>query len=314
VGEDSRDPKASAIASWMRTIVGSVACISKGQSDVSLLDEVRIPLLSEARQSPNLLSDLAGLEQYVAESYDARSFTELLQNADDAGANRFFVGRHGDCLCVANDGHCFSREEFESLCRSAASNKTRASSIGYRGIGFKSVVSFAEKVYVVSGGQDVVFCRTQTRQELPGAKRVLLVRIPHQPTSEDRKALDNAQSLLADGYKAVFVFSDLVGHAIETEFGAFDATSPLFLRHVRQVTLRTRVQTVITLRREERERGERRRVGRPRSTQAAIDGHCAGGKRNCDPQAAGKHAAFGENPWTQTHSDCPGKQRFRKSA
>jgi hypothetical protein len=32
---------------------------------------------------------LAGLERYVAESYDARSFVELLQNADDAGAERF---------------------------------------------------------------------------------------------------------------------------------------------------------------------------------------------------------------------------------
>lgn len=44
----------------------------------SMLDEVRHPLLEEARRSPALLSDLAGLEQYVAESYDARSFVELL--------------------------------------------------------------------------------------------------------------------------------------------------------------------------------------------------------------------------------------------
>jgi hypothetical protein len=50
-----------------------------------MLDEIRSPLLEEARRSPTLLSDLAGLEQYLAESYDARSFVELLQNADDAG-------------------------------------------------------------------------------------------------------------------------------------------------------------------------------------------------------------------------------------
>lgn len=49
-----------------------------------MLDSVRQPLLVEARKSPALLSDLAGLEQIVAESYDARSFVELLQNADDA--------------------------------------------------------------------------------------------------------------------------------------------------------------------------------------------------------------------------------------
>src|SRR5215207_9572691 len=81
---------------------------------------------------------LPGLEQYVAESYDARSFVELLQNADDAGAPRFVVQRTGDFLMVANDGRPFTRVDFESLCRSAASHKHRGTTIGYRGIGFKS--------------------------------------------------------------------------------------------------------------------------------------------------------------------------------
>ncbi len=73
-----------------------------------LLEEVRCSLLEEARRSPSLLSDLAGLEQYVAESYDARSFVELLQNADDAGVSRFVIRRAGDFLLVANDGRPFA--------------------------------------------------------------------------------------------------------------------------------------------------------------------------------------------------------------
>jgi len=44
-----------------------------------MLERVRKSLLDEALKSPTLLSDLAGLEQYVAESYDARAFVELLQ-------------------------------------------------------------------------------------------------------------------------------------------------------------------------------------------------------------------------------------------
>ena len=36
-----------------------------------MLEEVRYPLLEEARRSLTLLSDLAGLERYIAESYDA---------------------------------------------------------------------------------------------------------------------------------------------------------------------------------------------------------------------------------------------------
>ena len=52
-------------------------------------------LLKEAQASPMLLSDLAGLETYISESYNNRSFIELLQNADDAGSTKFLVQEIG---------------------------------------------------------------------------------------------------------------------------------------------------------------------------------------------------------------------------
>ena len=123
-----------------------------------MLEQVRKPLLDEARQSLALLSDLAGLERYIAESYDARSFVELLQNADDAHAGRFVIQRVGTFLLVANDGRPFTQADFESLCRSAASTKSRGTGIGYRGIGFKSVVGLAEKIHLISPS-DSLNCR-----------------------------------------------------------------------------------------------------------------------------------------------------------
>ncbi|MGD0794301.1 MAG: hypothetical protein ABR958_01730 [Dehalococcoidales bacterium] len=67
--------------------------------------------------------------------------SELIQNADDAGAtwasgflkDGFFVFEH--------NGHDFTCEEFESLCSFGRSNKRRLLTIGFRGIGFKSVFS-----------------------------------------------------------------------------------------------------------------------------------------------------------------------------
>ena len=53
-----------------------------------MLNAVRDELLKEAKNSPGLLADLANLERYVAETYSARSFIELLQNADDAGPGK----------------------------------------------------------------------------------------------------------------------------------------------------------------------------------------------------------------------------------
>jgi len=221
-----------------------------------MLTEVRKPLLDEAQGSPGLLSDLAGLERYVAESYDARSFVELLQNADDAGAKRFAIHRSGDFLLVANDGHCFTRVEFESLCRSAASQKHRGTSIGYRGIGFKSVVGFAEVVHVFSGSLEATFSRERTAREIPLATRVPLIRIPHPVEMADRAKFGNAvEKYLREDFKTIFVFADLVASAIEAEFAAFDATSLLFLRSVGSVNISAATQSVITLSRNSNESG-----------------------------------------------------------
>lgn len=216
-----------------------------------MLDNIRHRLLVEAVHSPALLADLAGLETYIAESYDARSFVELLQNADDAGASRFTIQRTGDFLLVANDGREFSATDFESLCRSAASSKHRGTSIGFRGIGFKSVVGFAKAIHLFSGQLAATFSRELTAKAVPNATRVPLVRIPHpvepRVLTSIAGALDRMRS---DGFKTVFVFADLIASGIESEFAAFDATSLLFLRHIRQVELKAGVEAIVTVRRE----------------------------------------------------------------
>lgn len=216
-----------------------------------MLWEVRAPLLEEAKQSPSLLSDLAGLEQYIAESYDSRSFVELLQNADDAGASRFVIEKSGEFLLVANDGRRFTRSDFESLCRSAASSKSRGTSIGYRGIGFKSVVGFARTIHLVSGDLAVTFSRERTARDIPQATRVPLVRIPHPLEGLDRARFSTTLDRLTnDGLATAFVFDHLLAGAIEKELAAFDPTSLLFLRNVRHVELRTNTEAVITVRRD----------------------------------------------------------------
>jgi hypothetical protein len=212
---------------------------------------IREKLLEEARRSVELLSDIAGLEKYVAESYNARSFVELLQNADDAGASRFLVARVGEMLFVANDGRVFTPSDFESLCRSAASSKTRGESIGFRGIGFKSVVGLADIVYLVSGSLQAVFSRERTQEEIPSAKHVPLIRIPH-PFSPQEQAeiMETILHFQDEGYTSIFGFKNLVASNIESEFTSFDPTSLMFLRRVRHMELRATVEELISIRRE----------------------------------------------------------------
>lgn len=215
-----------------------------------MLQEVRSCLLDEARNSPNLLSDLAGLENYIAEAYDSRCLAELLQNADDAMARHFSVIRLGATLAVANDGRLFSREDFESLCRSAASHKSRGSTIGYRGIGFKSVVGIADRVYLISGDLECVFCRIRTASEVPNAKRVPLVRIPHELTAHEKEEIYAVTTKLkADGLFTAFIFTGLSMRRVNEEINSFDPCTLLFLNHLSHVELKAEVVSTISLER-----------------------------------------------------------------
>ena len=73
----------------------------------SIIKQVSGSFLEEASASPRMLEDLAAMEKYMSESYDGRTFIELLQNADDAGAKRVCVSEIDNAVIVANDGRSF---------------------------------------------------------------------------------------------------------------------------------------------------------------------------------------------------------------
>jgi len=202
--------------------------------------DIRRNLLNEAISSPNLLSDLAGLENYIAESYHNRSFIELLQNADDAKSTRFKILRNDDFLFVVNDGRIFNQKDLESLCRSASSNKVRGESIGYRGIGFKSVVSFTKEIHIISGELEITFSRSRTLQEIPNATRVPLIRIPHLLSNSDKELINPTINILkSDGYTTIFVFTGVTANEIESEFDSFEYNTLIFLRNIAETNIST---------------------------------------------------------------------------
>lgn len=193
-------------------------------------------LVSEAAQAPRLFSDLAKLEMYIAESYKTRALIELLQNADDAGATEFVAQCVDDGLVVANNGRVFTIADVEALCRSGASNKQRGgATIGYRGIGFKSVVNLAERVYVFSAEHRFVFDRERTRSVLGSDHDVPLIRIPH------LVEVDDGTEKLIHGWRAkyptVFYFGSLDARLLHEDVGAIDGGCLLFLNHLERVTL-----------------------------------------------------------------------------
>ena len=202
------------------------------------LQKLRESLITEAKSSPMLLSDLAGLEAYVSESYNSRSFIELLQNADDAKATKFYVKRSGDFLFVANNGRPFNIKDLESLCRSASSNKVRGTTIGYRGIGFKSVVSFAKEVHLISGDFAITFSKELSKQIVPQANKVPLIRIPHELDKSIRIELaGEIREIQDEGFNTIFIFSGVLANQIDEEYTSFANTTLLFLNSIQVIKI-----------------------------------------------------------------------------
>lgn len=215
----------------------------------SKLLNLRNQLIQEAIRSPMLLSDLAGLEAYISESYNCRSFVELLQNADDSGASKFLVKRFGEYLLVANNGRPFNIQDMESLCRSASSNKTRGTSIGYRGIGFKSVVSIAKEVHLISGGYEVTFSKELSKYVVPQAIEVPLIRIPHDIKHSIKAELYDTILNIQNDYTTLFIFSGVIADQIDEEYTHFANTTLLFLNNIRtiNINLNEKISTSISV-------------------------------------------------------------------
>jgi hypothetical protein len=169
------------------------------------------------------------MEDLLADTYRNRVPYELLQNSDDAGSTIVTVTGLGDrTWSWENNGRPLTAADAEALCRSASSTKRRGGdSIGYRGIGFKSLAAIASRIDIRSSDVAFAFDREVTARLLgeQSASAVPLIRIPCEVRSADR----------VDG--ATFTISGRDGG--DAPLDAIDPTSLLFLRHVDRIDICT---------------------------------------------------------------------------
>lgn len=113
----------------------------------------------------------AGAE-IVREQYAGRYPLELVQNANDAVATdgveeariKFVVTK--SALLVADTGAGFGTAQVESICDLAQSSKDPRKSVGYKGLGFKSVAEITDTPQVISGDLRFGFDRARLRREV----------------------------------------------------------------------------------------------------------------------------------------------------
>ncbi len=191
-----------------------------------------------------MLEDLAAMEKYMSESYDGRTFVELLQNADDAESNRVKVFLIDDTLVVANDGRPFNKEDVMAICRSGASNKRRGENIGYRGVGFKSATTISTEIVIYSASVYFTFSKSVCAKAL-GLKedQVPTVRIPflydqNKLGSKITKAIEKYKK---DGFSTFFIFKQANAKKFFQELDGFNAGWLIFLKHISEVNIESQL-------------------------------------------------------------------------
>lgn len=117
------------------------------------------------------LDERGRAQELVRDQYSGRYAFELLQNADDAMAKSGHKGKvcfvlSSQALLVANTGQPFGKLEVEAICGLGRSSKDPSTSIGYKGLGFKSVAEISDEPQILSGQHRFLFSATRLRGEV----------------------------------------------------------------------------------------------------------------------------------------------------
>jgi hypothetical protein len=165
----------------------------------------------------NSLGERGRAQELVRQQYSGRYPFELLQNANDAagsgdgggGRVRFVVG--DGALLVADQGAGFGPEQVRAICGLGRSSKDPRKSIGYKGLGFKSVGEITDHPQIICGGLRFGFDELRARSMLadaagglPQDQRIPAHGLPFVLTDHDLGVhLPLVQELLDDGFRTV---------------------------------------------------------------------------------------------------------------
>jgi hypothetical protein len=114
--------------------------------------------------SPAYILEHHNIEKSNIEAYNGRQLLEMLQNADDASENasekKVLIKLDDDYLTIANNGEPFNEDGLRSIIYSNLSSKTlQQNKIGQKGLGFRSILSWADKVIINSGQTQLAFSK-----------------------------------------------------------------------------------------------------------------------------------------------------------
>lgn len=183
------------------------------------LDSIRSEVTAGRRDHIlKTLDERGRAQELVRQQYTGRYPFELLQNANDASGDDESIGHTAtfiltqEALLVADMGAGFGPSQVRAICGLGRSTKDPRKSIGYKGLGFKSVGEITDDPQIFSGGAGFRFNAPAVREqvaELVGGidadQRLPVYAFPISISPGDTGAdADRIQGLLNAGYRTVF--------------------------------------------------------------------------------------------------------------
>ena len=125
------------------------------------------------RIDPNIIIEDYRREVEKIEEYNGRQLLEMLQNADDEAVTKknktCYIKLTKNQLIIANNGNKFSEGGIESLMYSNLSPKLQQQNkVGQKGLGFRSILNWANKVTIKSYDFGVEFSNNNAIAFLKG--------------------------------------------------------------------------------------------------------------------------------------------------
>ena len=172
------------------------------------------PIREKAVQRWNQLEndkELAGpwIQLFQQVQSPRHGVSELLQNADDAGASEASVKITDGYFVFEHNGEDFTEDHFASLCKFGYSNKRFLHTIGFRGIGFKSVFSLGETIELFSPTLSIKYHRDRFTQPewiepIGSDDNLTSVRVKIEDNHREKELRKNLHEWIGNPYSLLF--------------------------------------------------------------------------------------------------------------
>lgn len=216
--------------------------------------EIQIVREKYLRSAIDLISDYRN-EDTTRNEYRGRQIFELLQNADDCYKDEcpeinVKIELKDGILIIQNTGIPFSTRGIISLMHPDASSK-REGTIGCRGLGFRSVLNWSKRILINTNDFCVEFSEEEAQRQMVYYKEncdkdhvdelKYMDRTAILSSAIVRKPDENAKKWLDDGYATSIVLYCLPEciDTIQNQLTEFQFEELLFLKHIRNITIRS---------------------------------------------------------------------------